>query len=89
MFINTKFFGVTRYATSRHVVRKNSGLLGTMIIFHDRIIADVDMEISIKLIESVLIPKILKILENIQKDAITLTTSMPKSTPYEGVLYEC
>ena len=52
-----------------------------------------NMEISIKLIESVLIPKILygcetwtnmnkkilKILENMQKDAITLTTSIPKS----------
>ena len=60
------------------------------------------MEISIKLIESVLIPKILygcetwtnmnkrilKILENIQKDAITLITSIPKSTPYQGVLYQ-
>ena len=55
---------------------------------------------DIKLIESVPIPeiiygcetwtnmnkKILKILENIQKDAITLTNSIPKSTPYQGLL---
>ena len=33
--------------------------------------------------------KIFKILENIQKDAITLTTSITESTPYQGLLYEC
>ena len=33
--------------------------------------------------------RILKILDNIQKDAITLTTSIPNSTPYQGVLYKC
>ena len=33
--------------------------------------------------------KILKIFENIQKDAVTLTTSIPKSTSYQGLLYEC
>ena len=61
------------------------------------------MEISIKLIECILIPKILygyetwtnisnkmlKELENIQKDAITIINSIPKSTPYKGMLYEC
>ncbi len=61
------------------------------------------MEISIKLIESILIPKILygcetwtnvskqqlKILEKIQKDAVTKTNSIPSTTPYEGITYEC
>ena len=61
------------------------------------------MEISLKLIESILIPKILygcetwtniskqqlNILEKIQKDAVTKTNSIPSTTPYQGITYEC
>ena len=61
------------------------------------------LEISIQLIECILIPKILyacemwskisksqlKQLENIRKDALTISTCLPLSTPYQGLLYEC
>ena len=61
------------------------------------------LEISIRLIECILIPKILyacetwskisksqiKQLENIQKDALTIINCLPFSTPYQGILYEC
>ena len=62
-----------------------------------------NMEISLKLIESILIPKIiygcetwtniskqqLNIVEKIQKDAVTKTNSIPSTTPYQGITYEC
>ena len=61
------------------------------------------MEICIKLIECILIPKILygyetwskipkkqmKKLESIQKDAVTICNGLPASTPYQGLIYEC
>ena len=61
------------------------------------------MEICIKLIECILIPKVLygcetwsnipkkqmKKLEDIQKDAVTISNGLPASTPYKGMIYEC
>ena len=61
------------------------------------------MEISLKRIESILIPKILygcetwtniskqqlNTLEKIRKDAVTKTNSIPSTTPYQGITYEC
>ena len=61
------------------------------------------MEISLKLIESILAPKILNgretwtnmskqqlnTLEKIQQDAVTKMNSMPSKTPYQGITYEC
>ena len=61
------------------------------------------MEICIKLIECILIPKILygcetwskipkkqmKNLESIQKEAVTICNGLPASTPYQGLIYEC
>ena len=59
--------------------------------------------ISIKLIEAILIPKVLyacetwtnvtnkqiKSLEKLQKDAVTIINSLPQSTPYDGIVLEC
>ena len=61
------------------------------------------IEITLKLIETILIPKILygcetwtniskqqlKTLEKMQKDAVTKTNSIPSTTPYQGITYEC
>ena len=61
------------------------------------------LEICIRLIDCILIPKILyacqtwskisksqiKQLENIQKDALTIINCLQISTPYQGILYEC
>ena len=64
---------------------------------------DKSLERSIRLIECILIPRILylcqtwskisknqiKQLENIQKGALTIINCLPISTPYKGILYEC
>ena len=61
------------------------------------------MQISIKLIECILITKVLygcetwsnvpkkqmKKLDDIQKDAVTISNGLPASTPYKGMIYEC
>ena len=59
--------------------------------------------ISIKLIEAMLIPKVLyacetwtnstkkqnKGIEKLQKDAVTIINSLPQSMPYDGIVLEC
>ena len=60
-------------------------------------------EISIKLIEAILMPKVLyacetwtnltkmqiNSLEKLQKDAVTIINSLPQSMPYDGIVFEC
>ena len=64
---------------------------------------DQSLEISIRLVETILIPKVIYAcetwtnltkknindLERLQKDALTLINGLPKSTPYDGLIYEC